>query len=175
VHQGNRDWLKSVREKYPEHFKDAQVLEIGSYNVNGTARDYFKDAKRYVGVDCCKGKCVDIVCKATETKFKPGEFDTLVYLSVFEHDPIWRAGFEHNLPWVRTGGLILICFGAEGNLPHPPEPWAIVPVKAWEKAAKEMPLEILDAFFEKDRKGITYDTPGAYDVLARKIATLNPL
>ena len=88
MHQGNRDWLKSVREKYPEHFKDAQVLEIGSYNVNGTARDYFKDAKRYVGVDCCKGKCVDIVCKATETKFKPGEFDTLVYLSVFEHDPI---------------------------------------------------------------------------------------
>lgn len=169
MHVGNRDWLKSLRQKYPENFTGAQVLEIGAYNVNGTARDYFQDAKRYVGVDQCAGKCVDVVSEAKNTKFLPGEFDTLVYLSVFEHDPIWRQGFEHNLQWIRKGGLILICFGAEGNLHHAPEPWAIVPAKDFHEAAKAWPIEILDSFFEKDRKGITYDTPGAYDVLARKL------
>lgn len=169
MHIGNRDWLKSLRQKYPQSFTGAQVLEIGAYNVNGTARDYFQDAKRYVGVDVAKGPCVDIVSEAKDTKFVPGEFDTLVYLSVFEHDPIWRVGFEHNLQWVRKDGLILICFGAEGNRPHGPMPWAIVPYKEFHEAAKAWPIEILDAFFECDREDITHDCPGGYDVLARKI------
>lgn len=168
MHQGNRDWLKKLRAQYPEHFVGAQVLEIGAYNVNGTARDYFEGVGRYIGVDCCEGKCVDIVAEAKDTLFMPGEFDTLVYLSVFEHDSIWKVGFEHNLQWVRKGGLIIICFGAEGNLPHPPEPWAIVPYLEFHEAARAWPVELIDAFFEKDREGITYDTPGAYDVLARK-------
>jgi len=168
VHPGNMDWLKQLQQKYPAHFTGCSVLEIGAYNVNGTARDYFLNVKRYVGVDVAKGPCVDIVTNAIDTHFKVEEFDTLVYLSVFEHDPNWRAGFDHNLHWIRPGGLIIICFGAEGNKRHDPEPWAIVPVKAFHAAAATMPITILDAFFERDRKGISPECPGAYDVLAIK-------
>lgn len=169
MHLGNRDWLKLLSKTYPEHFTKCSVLEIGAYNINGTARDYFANVKRYVGVDVAKGPCVDVVANAIDTRFKVEEFDTLVYLSVFEHDPIWRAGFDHNLHWIRPGGLIVICFGAEGNKRHGPEPWAIVPVKAFHAAAASMPIKIVDAFFENARKGITPDCPGAYDVLARKL------
>ena len=167
MHPGNMDWLKLLRQKYPAHFTGASVLEIGSYNINGTARDCFKDVKRYVGVDVAKGPCVDVVARAADTRFKVEEFDTLVYLSVFEHDPNWRAGFDHNLHWIRPGGLIIICFGAEGNLRHAPEPWAVVPTKMFYEAVKSMPIKILDAFFEKAQVGIS--PPGAYDVLAMKL------
>lgn len=170
MHEGNRIWLEGAKKKYPEHFDGANVLEIGAYDVNGTARDHFKDAKRYVGVDHTAGPGVDVVCEATKTTFKEGEFDTLVYLSVFEHDPLWAEGFERNLAWVRPGALIFVCWGAEGNTPHDPEPWALVPVRDFQDAALKWPIRIVDQFFEVDRFGP--GVAGAYDVLARKLAVV---
>lgn len=166
MHQGNREWLAHLKRLYPKHFTGARVLEIGSYNVNGTVRDYFAKAKHYVGVDQVAGPCVDVVAKATDTVFMRKEFDTLVYLSVFEHDPKWNEGFVHNLKWVRPGGLIIACWGAEGNQRHAPEPWALVPVKAMLAKAHRWPVLILAAFFEKE----FFDPgcPGAFDLLARK-------
>ncbi len=166
MHQGNRDWLASLRIAHPEAFVDSNVLEIGSYDVNGTVRDYFS-TKRYVGVDHAAGPCVDVVSEASKTVFEPEEFDVLVCMSVFEHDPDWAVGFEHNLQWIKPGGLIIICWGAEGNCPHAPYPWAIVPVADFVNAAKKWPIEILEAFFEGER--FTADCGGAYDVLARKL------
>jgi len=164
MHAGNRQWLESLKKQYPGDFAGVKVLDIGSYNVNGSARKFF-NAKKYVGVDRQAGPDVDIVCEAEFTKFKEAEFDTLVYLSVFEHDPRWKEGFEHNLKWVKPGGLIIVCWGAEGNRRHKPEPWALVPVEEFMKAARGWPIEILDAFFEGERFELE---PGAYDVLARK-------
>lgn len=166
MHPTNRIWLSRVQKRFPQHFVGASVLEIGSYNVNGTARDYFPKARKYVGVDREAGRDVDIVAEAKATSFVPGEFDTLVYLSVFEHDPEWAKGFEHNLRWVRDGGLIILCWGAEGNLKHAPFPWAIVPVLDFMKASREWPIGILEALFEHD--WIAGAPPGIYDVLAIK-------
>lgn len=166
MHQGNRDWLAHLKAKFPGHFMGARVLEIGSYDLNGSARDYFTAARTYVGVDQVPGPGVDLVAKANETSFVPREFDTLVYLSVFEHDPAWDEGFFHNLQWIRPGGLIILGWGAEGNHRHPPEPWAIVPVQEFTEMARAWPVEILESFFEAKR--FTPDCAGAYDVLALK-------
>lgn len=168
MHKGNRRWLETLKAALPAYFDGATVLEIGSYNVNGSARDYCKKAKLYMGVDHSAGPGVDIVADAKTTVFpSEGMFDTLVYLSVFEHDPDWKAGFEHNLKWVRPGGLVILGWGAEGNRRHAPEPWAIVPAKEVLDAVSSWPLLILDSFMEEDRYGP--DTPGAYDLLAVKI------
>lgn len=167
MHQGNRDWLAHMKALYPEAF-GGRILELGSGNVNGTARDYFRDAARYVGVDIAPGKDVDLVLPCKETTFQPGEFDTLLCLSLFEHDPLWRESFGHNLPFVRDGGMIFVCFGAEGNLPHAPFPWALVPLADWDAARRLWPIEVVDQFFEETR--YTKDCPGAYDVVARKTA-----
>lgn len=169
MHKGNQEWLAHLKRRYPEHFDNAAVLEIGSYNVNGTARDYFKKAARYVGVDQEAGPCVDVVTKATETTFVEEEFDTLVYLSVFEHDPLWSQGFVHNLKWLRQGGLIILGWGAEGNLRHAPEPWALVPARDVLEAAAQWPVRVLSAFFEGEF--FHPGCPGAFDLLARKLCT----
>ena len=166
MHQGNRDWLDHLKQAYPESFKGA-VLELGSMDLNGSIRPWFSEAKKYIGIDIVRGRGVDIVCNARDTKFEEGEFDTLASFSMFEHDPDWRGSFSHNLPWLKEGGMIFLCWGAEGNLHHGPEPWAIVPVAHFMEAAKGWPIEILDGFFEPTR--FTKDCPGAYDLVAMKL------
>jgi hypothetical protein len=98
MHLGNRDFLWHMNKVYPEHFRNAKVLELGSLDVNGTARDHFENCE-YVGIDQSPGKCVDIVVPAKNTKFTPEYFDTLMSMSMFEHDPDWRESLSHNLQW----------------------------------------------------------------------------
>jgi SAM-dependent methyltransferase len=168
MHPGNRTWLALLKGAMPSYFDGAAVLEIGSYIINGSAREHFGKAKSYVGVDRNAGPGVDLVMEAKDTAFESeGQFDTLVYLSVFEHDPDWKAGFAHNLKWVRPGGLVIVGWGAEGNRRHNPEPWAPVPAQEVITAIASWPLRILDSLMEEDRFGP--DTAGAYDLVAVKI------
>jgi len=169
MHQGNKDWLDHLKNTYPEAFKGA-VLELGSLNLNGSIRPWFAGAKKYVGIDVIGGRGVDIVCNARDTKFEKEEFDTLASFSAFEHDPDWRGSFSHNLPWLKEGGMIFLCWGAEGNLYHGPNPWAIVPVADFMQAAQTWPIEIIDHFFERDQ--FTPDCFGAYDLVARKLGDI---
>jgi hypothetical protein len=166
MHQGNRDWLALLRHRYAAEIKGSSILEIGSMDWNGSARPYFSTAARYVGVDHAPGPSVDVVCPAAETKFKPLEFDILICLSVFEHDPDWRRSFCHNLQWIKEWGLLIVCWGAEGNLCHGPLPWAIVPVNDFMKMSQESNVFIVERFFESER--FTPDCSGCYDVVARK-------
>jgi len=148
MHYNNRLWLQDCKEKYPHNFKNCSVLEIGSQNVNGTARDYFDDCE-YVGVDREKGKGVDIV---SERPVFDRQFDTLLLLSVFEHDTQWEETLKHNLQWLKKGGLCLISFGAEGNLPHM-DIWKPVPHTEVIDACNKVGLKVKDAFFEEDVYG----------------------
>ncbi len=163
MHINNRKWLADLKEKYPKSFKDCNVLELGSYNVNGTARDYFEGCE-YVGVDREKGPCVDIVSNAQETKFDK-KFDTLLILSVFEHDLEWQKTFKHNIQWLKKGGMCFVCFGAEGNLPHM-EIWQIVPYKEFLAECKKLKLKVIDSFFEEERYGA--GDVGVYDLVIQK-------
>ena len=64
------------------------VLEVGSFNVNGTVRTALQHlAKSYIGTDITPGNCVDIVIDAEQllTFFKPKQFDTIVCCECLEH------------------------------------------------------------------------------------------
>src|SRR3990167_9971812 len=125
MHENNKKWLEDVKKKFPEHFKDVKVLELGSLNVNGSCREYF-DKCKYIGVDVVAGNGVDIVIHAKNTLFWPEYFDTLVSLSMLEHDPDYVDSLRNNFQWLKKGGLLILCWGAEGNLPHM-DVWKPVP------------------------------------------------
>jgi SAM-dependent methyltransferase len=166
MHQGNVDFLIDVSKRFHD-LLSGSVLELGSFEWDGgSSRKCINNAARYVGVDKQAGPGVDVVCEAIETRFEPGEFDALVCLSMFEHDAGWKESLAHNLQWIKEGGLIILGWGAEGNLMHPPYPWKPVPVAEFMAAAKRMPIELVEAFFEKRK--YTPDCEGAYDVIARK-------
>ena len=162
MHLNNRKWLEDCKKAYPDNFKGCSVLEIGSQDVNGTIRDYFEDCD-YIGVDREEGNGVDIVCDARETKFDK-KFDTVMIISVFEHDLNWKDTLKHNIQWLKKDGLCFICFGAEGNLPHM-DIWAIVPHQEFLDECKKLGLKVIDAFFEEERYGA--GDSGVYDLIVK--------
>lgn len=172
MHINNLQWLTDLKGQYPKYFTKAKVLELGSGSTSiPVVRGFFKNCE-YMGVDRVGleggNHGVDYTIEAKSTNFKKNYFDTLVCLSMFEHDPDWKKSLSHNLPWLKSGGIIIICFGAEGNLHHGPDPWKLVPYKEFLKHASILPFNVLDAFFEEERYG--YDgTPGVFNILAKKL------
>jgi len=52
MHEFNRVFWATCAADYPEYFDGAgRVLEVGSMDVNGSIREYFKDIGTYIGVD----------------------------------------------------------------------------------------------------------------------------
>ena len=86
------------------------VIEIGSKNLNGTARDHFPAAS-WIGIDQLPGPCVDIVCNALD--FTPDmQCDLVICCEVFEHTPDWRRIIERSAEWLVPGGrMIITCAG----------------------------------------------------------------
>jgi len=169
MHHNNILWLRDLREKYPENFTKAKVLEIGSADIAGTIRSEFIDCK-YIGVDQNSGPGVDLVSDAKETIFKPEYFDTLAIFSVFEHDLGWKETLKHNLQWLKRGGICIICFGAEGNEPHLVDTigWKLVPHQEFLDYCLTLPgIRVVDWFFEEERYG--KNCAGAFDVLLQKL------
>lgn len=162
MHQGNREWLAHAQAVYGHRWQWTGVLELGSLDVNGSAREIIR-AGVYIGVDRVAGPGVDIACDAEATSFERS-FGCLLCTSVLEHTPRWREILEHNRQWLRAnGGVLLLSWGAEGNQHHAPEPWAPVPVgDVLEWLAPR--FVIVEAGWESRR--FTGDCAGCYNVIA---------
>jgi SAM-dependent methyltransferase len=161
--------LAKTKAKHPEAFTKAKVLEIGSYSVNGTARDFFEKDCDYVGVDIMAGPEVDIVVPALETKFKKEEFDVMLSVCMFEHDPDWKKTIDHNTQWLKKGGLFITSLGAEGCHVHMYPVFVEIQSKDFiEYVSKD--YEVLDQYFEHEMFNDPHipNPSGIFDVVLRK-------
>lgn len=112
--------------KYPILGKD--IIEVGSYNVNGSAS--FELKKRlpnsYVGVDIAPGPCVDKICNVTDliSEFGKFSFDYVITTEMMEHVEDWRAAIRNLKGICRLGGHILITTRSYGfPLHNYPNDW----------------------------------------------------
>lgn len=65
-----------------------RVLDIGSYDVNGSVRDIFdKSGIPYTGLDARPGPNVDVVCTSQNIPEGLGLFNCVTCLEMLEHDP----------------------------------------------------------------------------------------
>lgn len=119
MHTEVRDWFKTLKESSPELFKDVSVLEAGSYDINGSVRPYFAEAKEYIGIDWRPGPGVDVVSLVHKFSGRPlGYFDVIVSTSFLEHDPYWKSSLWNMLDLLKAGGtLIITCAGPDFG-PH---------------------------------------------------------
>lgn len=84
------------------------VLEVGSYDVNGSVRPLFPTASRYVGVDIVGGPGVDRVYDGLRLPFSASGFDVVVSTEMLEHCARpWRIVAEMARV-VRPGGLVIL-------------------------------------------------------------------
>jgi SAM-dependent methyltransferase len=116
-HPAQHDYIKYVKNKFPDQFSKKQVVEIGSLNINGTVRIFF-DNCYYVGLDVAEGKDVDVVFEGQKYNAPTESFDVAISCECFEHNPEWVATFENMYRLVRPGGLIVMTCATTGRAEH---------------------------------------------------------
>jgi SAM-dependent methyltransferase len=98
--------------------RTATVLEIGSYDVNGSVRRVFAAAKRYVGIDLVRGPGVDVVQYGHTVSAADGSFDVVISGECLEHDEHWRETFATMCRLTRPGGLVAFTCASRGRPEH---------------------------------------------------------
>jgi SAM-dependent methyltransferase len=94
-----------------------KVLEIGSYDVNGTVRSQFKGAE-YVGADLTEGPGVDVVGSGHELTLETNRFDVAISCECFEHNPFWVETFANMYRMTAPGGLVVFTCASKGRPEH---------------------------------------------------------
>lgn len=109
-------FCNSVKNKFPQKFVNADVLDIGSLDINGNNRYLFSNCT-YTGVDIGQGKNVDVVSKGHE--FKPGkQYDIVISTECFEHDMYWKETIQNCIDLTKTGGLFMFTCATTGRQEH---------------------------------------------------------
>lgn len=103
--------------------KDSVVVDVGSYSVNGSVKEYFKDYK-YVGIDIAAGPNVDIVTELGKIPFEDSVVDVVISTSCFEHDEFFWETFIEMCRVLKPGGYIYINAPSKGYYhAHPVDCW----------------------------------------------------
>jgi SAM-dependent methyltransferase len=113
MHGATRGWVQEVA-----HGKPARtILDIGGRDVNGTCRNLFPLAEKYVSLDIAPGPGVDIVADARTWRTSE-RFDIVICVNVFEHVERWRDIIDTAHEALRTGGLFICSMAGPGCRPH---------------------------------------------------------
>jgi hypothetical protein len=98
--------------------KPANVIEIGSLDINGNVRGLFPDAKSYVGVDLVAGRGVDVVADATTWKPKR-RVQVVVCCEMIEHCETWREVIYNIADHMLTSpGVLFLTAAGPTREPH---------------------------------------------------------
>lgn len=118
--------------------KGARVLEVGSYNVNGSVRQIIESLEPflYLGVDQSAGPGVDLVVNCekltSDVHIGCGAWDLVVSTEMLEHTDDWRACMTEMTRAVTPGGLLLVTTRSPGYPYHP------FPVDNWRFSLDDM-------------------------------------
>jgi SAM-dependent methyltransferase len=119
-------WIQRCVAKYP---MTGNVLEVGSFDVNGNPRHHFADKNRfphYIGIDMRQGPAVDLVMNAQNLSFNNGSYDVIVDAERLEHDDKFWVSYQEFARVLKPGGYIIITTRSWGAFPphdYPSDYW----------------------------------------------------
>ncbi|MGH9560189.1 MAG: class I SAM-dependent methyltransferase [Terracidiphilus sp.] len=117
AHAQHLQFVQMAAKHLADDFLNIRILEIGSYNVNGSIRPFFSGGT-YVGIDIIAGPDVDVVCPG-ETFADPDEtYDLTLSCECFEHNPKWYETFLNMYRMTKPGGIVLFTCATTGRLEH---------------------------------------------------------
>ena len=116
AHLEQKIFLESVKDKFPDKFKNCRVLDIGSLDINGNNRYLFENYD-YVGLDIGEGRNVDVVCRGHEYRDE-NQFDIVLSSECFEHDEFWSLTIKNAINHLKSGGIFTFTCAAPGRPEH---------------------------------------------------------
>jgi SAM-dependent methyltransferase len=116
-HQEQKDYFKTVKDRFPEAFKNKKVLDIGSYDLNGTNAYLFDDSE-VIGLDIAAGPGVDIVCEGQKYDAPDGSYDAIVSSECWEHNPYYKETIQNAVRMLKEGGFFLFACATTGRPVH---------------------------------------------------------
>lgn len=115
-HPEQKLFLAKLKGRHPDIFLANRVIEIGSLDINGSCRDFFKCQEVYLGVDLGEGPGVDLVCRGKDVAAKGRSFDTAISTECFEHDATWLETFANMIRM--SGRWVVFTCAADGRAEH---------------------------------------------------------
>lgn len=140
---------KSIKK---EDVKGKRILEIGSYDENGTVRPIISmlEPAQYTGIDIIKGRNVDVICRVEDivNKFGKKSFDIVITTEMLEHVVDWKLAISNMKNVLADNGILIITTRSRGFYYHP------APLDLWRYEISDMreifsDMEILT--LERDR------------------------
>lgn len=128
-HKSVLNWVP--RALTPAEVGAAEVLEVGSYDVNGSVRPLitgmYPHPEDYVGVDIEMGPGVDKVVRADElvATFGRDSFDIVISTEMMEHVVDWQVPIVEMVEVLRPDGILVISTRSPGFPYHP------YPIDTW--------------------------------------------
>lgn len=119
AHPEQRIFFEQVMRLFPETFGTAKrVLEVGSQDINGSIRDFFKPCTDYIGLDIGMAKGVDWTIPGELVELPDGWADVSISTECFEHTANWPRILINMIRITKENGLIILTMAGDGRGTH---------------------------------------------------------
>jgi SAM-dependent methyltransferase len=117
AHPQQIGFIRALSKHLRGDYYGLKVIEIGSFNVNGTIRNCFSKSD-YLGVDLAAGPGVDIVCDGRLVDHPDGAYQISLSCECFEHNPHWFETLLNMYRMTAPGGVVIFTCATKGRLEH---------------------------------------------------------
>jgi SAM-dependent methyltransferase len=154
MHKESIELMNYFVNNYLDKNKHLEILDVGSFNVNGSYRSLFENLNwTYYGLDIIKGPNVDIVSKSEYDFGIDKQFDVVISGNCLEHvEAPWKWIKEVEKVIQPDGILCIITPFSLGEHRYPVDCWRILPDGYLYLLEKESNFTILET-------KINYPTP----------------
>lgn len=116
-HYNQQVFCEKIKERFPKHFINKNVLDVGSLDINGSNKGLFENCD-YLGIDVGEGKNVDFVCIGHEFDAPDEYYDTIITTEMLEHDMFYEKSIKNIMRMLKPGGLFVMTCATTGRAEH---------------------------------------------------------
>jgi len=159
MHRASRRMMRRLLQKNLDRNTVLEIVDVGSYDVNGNYRILMEDSWKYTGVDIEEGPNVDVVMpEAYRIPLEDEVFDVAISGNCFEHAANPFKLMKEVSRIVKPNGLFFMT--VPWIMPEhrfPIDCWRILR-DGWESLFSESGIETIETFYHEQRHPFLHDS-----------------
>jgi hypothetical protein len=121
-HKAQIDFCKKIQNEFSEYFKNKDVVDCGSLDINGNNRYLFliddSASGTYIGVDVGEGNNVDIVSPVHELSIESNSIGFVISTEMLEHDMYYEKSLLNMVRILEPSCMLLFTCATTGRAEH---------------------------------------------------------